>query len=247
MSGSSSSRQEIDTEEGVTIKRWGVAIEPATEGSTKGYYTQKHIQDIVDLDPTRTFRGYIEALSEEGDLWRIRVASGRATELRPLIVWPEERRMSTSPRRRQTATPPPAKSIYATKSVIPVTIVRPRRGHPGRTDRLRRQARHIPPRRPTHHRRVGIRRTRLERPAVKIIRELLAEAVQTCTDCNGSGRWGSPLWLDDSPIMWCYHCHGTGKQLTPEGAELVGFAAHWLKPHFASEDHFHGADHEHDV
>jgi DnaJ-class molecular chaperone len=80
---------------------------------------------------------------------------------------------------------------------------------------------------------------------MKIIRELLAEATEPCNSCDGTGWYGSPI--TPAQVLRCFSCHGTGRQLTPEGSELVGFAAHWLKPHFAGEDHFHGADHEHDV
>ena len=83
-------QEEIDTEDGVTLKRRAVAIEPATEDSTKGYYTTQHIQAIVDLAGLRTFRGYIEARSEEGDLWRVKVVGGVATEVLPVITWPDE-------------------------------------------------------------------------------------------------------------------------------------------------------------
>jgi hypothetical protein len=83
-------QNEIDTEEGVTIRRRAVAIEPATEDSTKGYYTTQHVQAIVDLAGLRTFRGYIEAISEEGDRWRVKVAGGIAIEVVPTITWPDE-------------------------------------------------------------------------------------------------------------------------------------------------------------
>ena len=54
-----------------------MAIEPASDDSIKGYDMQQHIQTIVDLARTRTYRGYIEAISEEGDQWRIGVVNGR--------------------------------------------------------------------------------------------------------------------------------------------------------------------------
>ena len=83
-------QNEIDTEDGVVIRRRAVAIEPATEGSTKGYYTTQHIQSIVDLAGLRTFRGHIEAISEEGDRWRVKVVGHYAIEVQPVITWPDE-------------------------------------------------------------------------------------------------------------------------------------------------------------
>ena len=71
---------------------------------------------------------------------------------------------------------------------------------------------------------------------MKIIRELLDEAV---------GHARLTVHRMANVTIPCDECENTGKRLTPEGAELVGFAAHWLKPHFASEDHWHDADHEH--
>lgn len=68
---------------------------------------------------------------------------------------------------------------------------------------------------------------------MKIIRELLAEAVGPCPACDSTGWWNA------SRNIPCDECEGTGKKLTPEGSELVGFAAHWLKPHFADTDHEH--------
>jgi hypothetical protein len=81
---------ETDTDDGVIIRRRAVAIVPATDGSFKGYRMVEHIQAIIDAAGPRTFRGYIEAVSEEGDRWRIAVVDGRAQEFLPTLTWPAE-------------------------------------------------------------------------------------------------------------------------------------------------------------
>jgi hypothetical protein len=76
---------------------------------------------------------------------------------------------------------------------------------------------------------------------VKIIPELLAEAVEDCITCDGSGHLEPPT---ASTVRWCYHCLG-GVVLTTEGHQLVDFLTKWLTPKFAEVDHFH--KHEHGI
>ena len=80
----------VDTDDGVIVRRRAVAIEPATDGGFKGYNMVAHVQAVVDLAGLRTFRGHIEAVSEEGDRWRIAVVDGRAQEFLPTLTWPAE-------------------------------------------------------------------------------------------------------------------------------------------------------------
>ena len=71
---------------------------------------------------------------------------------------------------------------------------------------------------------------------MKLIRELLAEAVETCTTCDGSGRRQPPGYRLS---VGCADCRGTGNMLTDEGIELVEFLHLWLAPKFAEVDHGH--------
>lgn len=52
----------------------------------------EHAQEIVDRwGPGRTFTGRLDAEGEEaGDIWRLVIRDGRAQEVRPQIVWPED-------------------------------------------------------------------------------------------------------------------------------------------------------------
>lgn len=67
---------------------------------------------------------------------------------------------------------------------------------------------------------------------MKIIREMLAEAVESCDRCVDG-------WLSSTQGgAWCTYCLG-GEVLTTEGYELVDFLAKWLAPKFAEADHGH--------
>lgn len=76
---------------------------------------------------------------------------------------------------------------------------------------------------------------------MKIIAELLAEAVEECLTCDGSG-WRVPP-TPGVEGSWnarhCLDCGGHGKALTTEGYALVEFATLWLAPKFADTDHGH--------
>lgn len=60
-------------------------------GSYTAYHAVDHVQEIVSRwGKNRTFTGRIQGAGEEaGDLFRIEVRDGRATEVRPRIVWPD--------------------------------------------------------------------------------------------------------------------------------------------------------------
>ena len=74
---------------------------------------------------------------------------------------------------------------------------------------------------------------------VRLIPELLAEAVEVCEVCGGSGRWDRlPPAIDCAP---CLRCHGSGKVLSCDGRDLITFLARFMD--VAEADHFH--DHEH--
>jgi hypothetical protein len=58
----------------------------------KAYGIIAEVQKIIDiLGDGYTYSGYIELNGEEsGDLWRIHIRQGKAVEVQPQIVWPEE-------------------------------------------------------------------------------------------------------------------------------------------------------------
>ena len=73
---------------------------------------------------------------------------------------------------------------------------------------------------------------------MKIIAELLAEAVEECITCGGTGWRFPPI----NPSGWgthCVDCRGNGKALTTEGWALVEFLELWLGRKFAEADHGH--------
>lgn len=71
---------------------------------------------------------------------------------------------------------------------------------------------------------------------VKIIAELLAEAVETCVTCDGNG-WRKPP--GNIHPVGCPDCRGNGNMLSDSGHELVEFMTRWLQPKFSERDHGH--------
>lgn len=69
-----------------------------------------------------------------------------------------------------------------------------------------------------------------------IIAQLLAETVEECVTCDGSGR-RKPSGYALS--VGCVDCRGTGQMLTEQGHALVEFMDRWLAPKFAQSDHGH--------
>lgn len=81
--------EEVDTAEGLLIKKRGVALIPASDDSYKAYYLKEDVQDAIDQYPGHTFSGYLESQGEDGELSRVVVKDGVAHEIKPEIVWPE--------------------------------------------------------------------------------------------------------------------------------------------------------------
>ncbi len=82
-----------ETDEGTTVftRKTVVAVIPVSEDSYKGYGIVEDVQKIVDAFPGHAWKGYISAEGEEaGDLWRLAVRDGRAMQVKPRIVWPDE-------------------------------------------------------------------------------------------------------------------------------------------------------------
>jgi hypothetical protein len=74
--------------------RYATAIIPSQEEEYRGYHIVEAVQEILDMfSRNHTFSGYINAEGENtGDLWRLCIVNGRAVEIKPEIVWPEEAR-----------------------------------------------------------------------------------------------------------------------------------------------------------
>lgn len=82
-----------ETEQGTLKSYSGRAISPLTDDSYKAYEIINHVQEIVDFLGTETYRylGYLEINGEEqGDPWRVCVKFGKATVVKPTLVWPED-------------------------------------------------------------------------------------------------------------------------------------------------------------
>jgi hypothetical protein len=81
-----------DTDAGRLTSFGGWAIVPSSDGAYKAYTLIEDVQAIVNMLGTETFRflGYLEIHGEEpGDLWRIYIRDGKATQVEPVLVWPE--------------------------------------------------------------------------------------------------------------------------------------------------------------
>jgi hypothetical protein len=84
--------QNFEEVEDFTIVRFTASEIKPTDSSMKAYGIVAEVQKIVDiLGDGYTYSGYIELNGEEpGDLWRIYIRQGKAVEVQPKIVWPEE-------------------------------------------------------------------------------------------------------------------------------------------------------------
>lgn len=84
--------QTFEDAEDYTIVHFEDGVIMPTSGSMKAYGIIAEVQKIVDiLGDGYTYSGYIELNGEEsGDLWRIYIRQGKAVEVQPQIVWPEE-------------------------------------------------------------------------------------------------------------------------------------------------------------
>lgn len=83
--------ESVDTPDGPLLKRTATALVMRQIEEYRAYHLLEQVQQAVDAFPGRTFAGRLECKGEEpGDLWRVVVHDGRATEVRPRIVWPDE-------------------------------------------------------------------------------------------------------------------------------------------------------------
>jgi hypothetical protein len=80
----------VEDDEGIRISKSGVALMPAYEDEMRGYSIVEHVQAFMDEHPGHELVGRLHCRGEEtGDLWRLEIQNGRATEVRPRIVWPD--------------------------------------------------------------------------------------------------------------------------------------------------------------
>lgn len=80
-----------DGEKGRWLEITGVAVTAFTGEPFGGYGMLDELQSLIDaFGASHAFAGYIEALGEEGDQWRLTVRDGRAVQVTPRLVWPDE-------------------------------------------------------------------------------------------------------------------------------------------------------------
>ncbi|WP_037870708.1 DUF6205 family protein [Streptomyces sp. SPB074] len=81
----------VQTEEGPLLRRTAHALALRPIEEYRAYTLVKDVQAAIDAHPGHTFTGYLSCEGEEtGDLWRVVIKDGRAVEVRPRIVWPDE-------------------------------------------------------------------------------------------------------------------------------------------------------------
>lgn len=84
------SEVEVDTDEGVMIRRAGVALIPTYEDDMRGYDIVEHVQRFLDEHPGHDLTGRLDCEGEDaGDLWRLEVHDRRAVKVKPRILWPD--------------------------------------------------------------------------------------------------------------------------------------------------------------
>ena len=81
-----------DTAEGQYKVITGIAVAPAVAGEAyAGYDMVDELQALVDAyGKSHQFSGHIEAIGDEGDQWRLMVRDGKAVQVYPRVVWPDE-------------------------------------------------------------------------------------------------------------------------------------------------------------
>lgn len=80
-----------DTDQGQNRIVTGVAVAPGTtDEAYAGYDMVPELQSLVDAYGSHEFSGHIEATGEEGDQWRLLVRDGKAIQVYPRVVWPDE-------------------------------------------------------------------------------------------------------------------------------------------------------------
>lgn len=80
----------VETEDGTLTRKEAVAVEVAYPDHGKNYHVVENLQDILDAHPGHQFTGYLEAVGEDGERWRVVITSKRAAlSIAPEVVWPE--------------------------------------------------------------------------------------------------------------------------------------------------------------
>jgi hypothetical protein len=78
-------------ENGYWVEVTGVAVAPFTEESFSGFDMVTELDCLLGtFGRDHAFTGFIEACGDDGDLWRLTVITGRAVQISPQIVWPDE-------------------------------------------------------------------------------------------------------------------------------------------------------------
>ena len=80
----------VDTDDGPLLRRTAPELVAAHTDSYKAYYLVEHVQKAIDTFAGHTFSGRLECKGEDGAQWRIIVRDGRAQQIEPRIVWPDE-------------------------------------------------------------------------------------------------------------------------------------------------------------
>lgn len=57
----------------------------------RAYYLLEHVQKVVDMFPGHTFSGRLGCEGDDSaDIWRVEIHDGKAVEVKPKILWPDE-------------------------------------------------------------------------------------------------------------------------------------------------------------
>lgn len=82
--------ESVQTDEGTLIRKQAVAIRPSEADELRVDGLDRDVQAIIDAHPGHVFDGVLLVRGDESpDIWRVRIADGRAVEERPRIVWPD--------------------------------------------------------------------------------------------------------------------------------------------------------------
>lgn len=81
----------VDTDEGQLIRKTANTLTLRDIDEYRAYNLIEHVQAAVDAFPGHDWSGRLDCEGEEGgDLWRVEIRDGRATEVKPRIVWDDE-------------------------------------------------------------------------------------------------------------------------------------------------------------
>jgi hypothetical protein len=81
--------EETEIDEGTVTRREGVSVVPAEAVPYKAYNLEARVQKIIQDFPGHDFTGYLECLTEDGELSRLYVKDRKTRKVKPEIVWPE--------------------------------------------------------------------------------------------------------------------------------------------------------------